>query len=209
MFERLDRGPVDCLPVELGDGSNSITKCVHNAYARSKVHCPHCHTEATEIRAFLLIQNSVAYCQSCGWNIGKATTKLRLDIRAMWAVAGLGVLLAVTASMRGTFGMRGAVLLAVPFVALPLSSGLVAKYRLSRIAEIQPGRPGQAVHGTTPPRQHRSLRTKILMFRWQCDRGPYISRCVGIFIPREWPWPQHSCCACCLSFCGELLVHRT
>jgi hypothetical protein len=71
-------------------------------------------------------------------------------MRAMWAVAGLGVLLAVTA-MRGPFGMRGAVLLTVPFVALPLSSGLAAKYRLSRIAEIQPGRPGQAVHRITPP----------------------------------------------------------
>jgi hypothetical protein len=117
----------------------------------SKVHCPHCHTEATEIRAFLLIQNSVAYCQNCGWNIGKATTKLRIDMWAMWGVAGIGVLLAVTALMRGPYGMRGAVLLAVPFVALPLGSGLVAKYRLSRIAEIQPGRPGQVVHGTTPP----------------------------------------------------------
>src|SRR5207245_1754096 len=37
------------------------------------------------------------------------------------------------------------------FVGLPLGSGLVAKYRLSRIAEIQPGRPRQAVHVTTPP----------------------------------------------------------
>ena len=117
----------------------------------SKMHCPHCHTEATEIRAFLLVQNSAAYCQSCGWNIGNATTKLRLDMRAMLAVAGIGVLLAVTALMRGPFGVRGAAALAVPFVALPLGSGLVAKYRLSRIAERQPGRPGQVLHGTTPP----------------------------------------------------------
>jgi hypothetical protein len=106
----------------------------------TKVHCPHCHTEATEIRAFLF-QGSIAYCKNCGWNIGKATTKLRSDMWAMWLASGIGVLLAATAWMRGSFGIRGALGIAVPFVALPLGSGLVTKYRVSRIAALRPGAP--------------------------------------------------------------------
>lgn len=115
----------------------------------AKVHCPHCHTEATEVRAFLLIQDSVAYCENCGWNIEKATTKLRRDMWAMWLVSGTGVLMAATAGMRGPYGIRGALLIAVPFIALPLGSGLVAKYRLSRIAAIH-ARPELVVHEETP-----------------------------------------------------------
>ena len=175
----------------------------------SKVHCPHCHTEATEIRAFLLIQNSVAYCQNCGWNIGKATTKLRIDMWAMWGVAGIGVLLAVTALMRGPYGMRGAVLLPSRSLRCPLVRALLPSTGCPELLRYSRADPVRWHTEQRHPRQHRPQQTKIMMFRWQCDPGLYVSRCVGTFILREWPWPQYSCCGCCLSFCGELQVHGT
>lgn len=112
------------------------------------MHCPHCPREATELRAFLL-QHGTAYCTGCGWNIVNARTKLRTDMWAMWLVSGLGILMAVTAWMRGPYGIRGALLIAVPFVALPFGSGIVTWHRLSNIAVKQPNSTEQL--GTTPP----------------------------------------------------------
>lgn len=102
-----------------------------------KVHCPHCHTEATEIRAFLS-QGSVAYCKNCGWNIGNTTTKLRGQMWGMWLAAGIGILLASTACIRGPYGVNGAAMIAAPFVLLPLASGLLIKYRMSRLSAVHP-----------------------------------------------------------------------
>lgn len=113
-----------------------------------KVHCPHCHTEATEIRA-LLFQHSVVYCKDCAWNIDKATTKLRTDLWAMWLVSGLGFLMAATVWVRGPYGIRGALQIAVPFVALPVGSGLVTWYRLSKVAVRQPDSTRPFSHGAT------------------------------------------------------------
>jgi hypothetical protein len=113
-----------------------------------KMHCPHCHTEAIEIRAFLF-QHSVAYCKDCAWNIDKARRKLRTDIWAMWLVSGLGLLMAATAWVRGPYGIRGALQIAVPFVALPVGSGLVTWYRLSKVAVRQRDSIGQVVHRPT------------------------------------------------------------
>jgi hypothetical protein len=67
----------------------------------------------------------------------------------MWLVSGLGLLMAATAWLRGPYGIRGALQIAVPFVALPLGSGLVTWYRLSNIAVIQPDSTGQFVNGAT------------------------------------------------------------
>jgi hypothetical protein len=113
-----------------------------------KVQCPHCHTEASEIRAFLF-QHSVAYCKECAWNIDKARTKLRTDMWAMWLLSGLGLLMAATAWVRGPYGIRGALQIAVPFVALPIGSGLVTWYRLSKVAVRQRDSTKQVVHGPT------------------------------------------------------------
>lgn len=110
--------------------------------------CPHCHTEATEIRAFLF-QHSVAYCKDCGWNIDKARTKLRTDMWAMWMVSSLGVIMAATAWVRGPYGIRGAMQIAVPFVALPVGSGLFAWHRLANIAVRQPYSNRRVVDGAT------------------------------------------------------------
>jgi hypothetical protein len=121
----------------------------------TRVHCPHCHTEATEIRAFLF-QNSVAYCKNCGWNAASATTKLRSDMWAMWLVSGIGILLAVTAWIRGPYGIRGALSIAVPFVALPVGSGLVTRYRLSRIDTTE-ARTTIASASLPPPVQENSV----------------------------------------------------
>jgi hypothetical protein len=68
-------------------------------------------------------------------------------MRANWMVSGIGVLLASTAWMKGRADLGIALGLAVPFVALPIGSGLVAKYRLSRIADVRPRSPLQVVHG--------------------------------------------------------------
>lgn len=96
------------------------------------MHCPHCHQEATEIRAFLF-RHGVAYCGSCGWNIERATEKLRIDMWAMWATSGTGLLLAAVVWIRGA-GVSGALVIAVAFVALPLGSGILTRHRLSKIA---------------------------------------------------------------------------
>jgi hypothetical protein len=124
------------------------------------VHCPHCPREATELRAFLL-QHSTAYCAGCGWNIVNASTKLRTDMWAMWLVSDLGVLLAATAWVRGPYGIRGALLIAVPFVALPVGSGLVTWYRLSNIAVKQPDSTEQLVNGATTASAARAATVQV------------------------------------------------
>jgi hypothetical protein len=112
------------------------------------MHCPHCHREATEIRAFLF-QHSVAYCKECAWNIDKARTKLRTDMWAMGLVSCLGLLMAATAWAKGPYGFRGALQIAVPFVVLPVGSGLFTWYRLSNVVVRPPDSRGQFVHGAT------------------------------------------------------------
>jgi hypothetical protein len=102
-----------------------------------KVRCPHCSLEATEIRPFLF-QSAVAYCKKCGWNVERATSKLRSQMWNMWLLSGIGVVLAATAWIKGPYGVNGAALIAIPFVCLPLASGLVTKYRLSRLPAIRP-----------------------------------------------------------------------
>jgi hypothetical protein len=124
------------------------------------VHCPHCPREATELRAFLL-QHSTAYCAGCGWNIVNARTKLRTDMWAMWLVSGLGILLAATAWVRGPYGISGALLIAVPFVALPVGSGLVTWYRLSNIAVKQPDSTEQSVNGSTTASAARAATVQV------------------------------------------------
>lgn len=113
-----------------------------------ELHCPHCHKKATEIRAFLF-QHGVAYCEDCGWNTDKARTKLRTDMWAMWMVSGLGVIMAVAAWVRGPYGIRGAMQIAVPFVALPVGSGLFTWYRLANIVVGQPYSNRQVLDGAT------------------------------------------------------------
>jgi hypothetical protein len=81
--------------------------------------------------------------------MGKATAKLRSQMWDMWLVAGVGVLLASTAWIRGPYGVSGAAMIAIPFVLLPLASGLVTKYRLSRLAGVHPDRQQRAVDGET------------------------------------------------------------
>jgi hypothetical protein len=93
---------------------------------------------ATEIGAFLF-QRSVAYCKNCGWNVENAKAKLRSQMRGMWVVAGVGVLMASAAWIKGPYGVSGAAMIAAPFILLPLSSGLVTKYRLSQIAGAKTG----------------------------------------------------------------------
>ena len=112
----------------------------------ARVQCPRCGMDATETQAFLF-QKRVAYCQSCGWNIGQATSKLRAQMMSMWLVVGLGVLLASAAWLRGPYGISGGAMIAVPFILLPLISGVAAKYRLSRLPGAPFHAPNGLVHG--------------------------------------------------------------
>jgi len=107
----------------------------------AKIRCPHCSAEATQINAFLLQKSNLAYCNNCSWNIDKATARLRMNMRAMWLVSGLGILLASMAWIRGPYGFSGAALIFVPFVGLPLLSGLFSRYRLSTISLSQVNAP--------------------------------------------------------------------
>jgi len=116
----------------------------------AKVYCPHCRTEATELLAFLFIQSSSVYCKNCGWNIGTATKTLRGEMWTTFLLSGVGVLLAVTAWIRGANGIKDALIIAVAFLALPLASGLVARYRLSKIGELPPGVSQQAAFAQPP-----------------------------------------------------------
>jgi hypothetical protein len=75
----------------------------------------------------------------------------------MWMASGIGVLLASTAWSRGTLDLRGALGLTVPFVALPMGSGLVSNYRLCRIAAIRPDSPQQAVYSAAPAAATRDV----------------------------------------------------
>jgi hypothetical protein len=112
--------------------------------------------EATEIRAFLF-QSGVAYCKKCGWNVEKATAKLRSQMWGMWVLSGIGVVLASMAWIRGPYGVNGAALIAIPFVSLPLASGLVTNYRLSRLAVVRPGPRRGVVDGATPASATRDV----------------------------------------------------
>jgi hypothetical protein len=106
------------------------------------VYCPHCRTEATRIGAFMMYGGGL-YCKTCGWNSAKAAKKLRTEMWSMFAVAGIGAILAVTAWVRGPDGARDAIFVAIPFVALPIGPGLLAWSRLSKIGPLlrfpQPG----------------------------------------------------------------------
>jgi hypothetical protein len=75
----------------------------------------------------------------------------------MWLVAGVGVLLASTAWIRGPYGVSGAAMIAIPFVSLPLASGLVTKYRLSRLADVHPERQQRVVDGETASSANRTV----------------------------------------------------
>lgn len=101
--------------------------------ALPKVHCPHCHKEATAVRAFFQSDGSEFYCGDCGWNVDKATKILRIATWASWAVSVAGVVLAALA-LKGPWGAEGALLIAIPFVLMPFVWGLVTRYRLSKIA---------------------------------------------------------------------------
>ena len=116
----------------------------------TKLHCPHCHTEATEIKA-CLSQDSVTYCKNCGWNIKKATTMLRDDLQTMWISVGVGGLFAAAIWMRGgSEALAGVIGIAIAAVALPLVLVLFTKRRLSRLAALQPRTPQQIVHAVAP-----------------------------------------------------------
>lgn len=57
--------------------------------------------------------------------------------------------MAVAAWVRGPLGIRGAMQIAVPFVALPVGSGLFTWYRLANIVVRQPNSNLQVVDGAT------------------------------------------------------------
>jgi len=65
-------------------------------------------------------------------------------------LSGLGVLLAVTAWIRGPFGVGGALMVASAFLTLPLASGLLAKYRLSKIGAVAATAPHLGTLYTAP-----------------------------------------------------------
>lgn len=90
------------------------------------------------MRAFLLTDGSDFYCGDCGWNVHKAATNLRIATWASWGASVVGVVLAAFA-LKGPWGAEGALLIAIPFVLLPLASGLVARFRLSKIVVRQIG----------------------------------------------------------------------
>ena len=110
-----------------------------------KVRCPRCGMGATEIQAFLF-QRRVAYCENCGWNRAQATAKLRGQMLSTWLLVGIGVLFASIAWLRGPYGLSGAAMIAVPFVLLPLISGVVTKYRLSTLLGAGPRTARAVIH---------------------------------------------------------------
>ena len=75
---------------------------------------------------------------------------------ATWAVSAIGVFLAATAW--GRWGISGALAIAVPFIALPVSSGLLTRYRLSTIAVKQPG---ASEHVVTKPSAASATRADV------------------------------------------------
>lgn len=107
--------------------------------------CPHCRKEPTNIRAFFF-QHSTSYCTYCGWNAEKAATSLRIDMWAMWVVAGMGVLL-VGAALRGPGNITDLLLLAFVFVALPFGLSLHTWYRISKVSVRRPDSDRRMVHG--------------------------------------------------------------
>lgn len=106
--------------------------------ALPRVHCPNCHKEATAVRAFFLADGSEFYCGDCGWNVHKTATNLRIATWASWGATVVGVVLAALA-LKGPWGTQGALLIAIPFVLLPFVSGLVTRFRLSKIEVRQVG----------------------------------------------------------------------
>jgi hypothetical protein len=119
------------------------------------VHCPHCHKEATAVRAFFLADGSEFYCADCGRNVHKVTTNLRIAVWASWGASVVGVVLAALA-LKGPWGAQGALLIAIPFVLLPVVSGLVTRFRVTKIAVAPvdakvPLAAGASSGGTRPP----------------------------------------------------------
>lgn len=98
-----------------------------------EVHCPHCHKAAMETRSFLLGDANERYCNECGWNTEKAARNLRIDMWVMLGFSVVGVLLTAKAWMAESLGPRMALGVAILVVALPFGSGIVTRYRLSKI----------------------------------------------------------------------------
>lgn len=80
-----------------------------------------------------MADGSEFYCGDCGWNVDKATKNLRIAAWASWGAAVAGVVLAALV-LKGPGGAEGALLIAIPFVLMPFASGLVTRFRLSKIA---------------------------------------------------------------------------
>lgn len=104
----------------------------------TKIICPRCRSDATQLPAFLS-NHSVAFCDHCGWNIPIATARIVTDIRGGWLAGAIGLVLVLLAS-RGPWGFKGALLIGVAFLWLPASLVLVGRHRLSRIKRIATAR---------------------------------------------------------------------
>jgi hypothetical protein len=111
-------------------------------------HCPHCDNKVTRTSAFFLGGTEV-YCNKCGWNSKKAESNLRVSMWGSWVASGVGVILAATA-LRGPWGPTGALLIAIPFAILPFGSGLVTRYRISKIPVPHPREENYVRHGALP-----------------------------------------------------------
>lgn len=108
-------------------------------------HCLHCHKETTETSSFLLGNGAELYCNECGWNTEKVARNLRINMLVLWAFSVVGVLL--TAWMKESWGTR--IAFAIAFVALPFGSGVVTRYRLSKIVVAHRNTPAPILHGTS------------------------------------------------------------
>ena len=80
-----------------------------------------------------MADGSKFYCGDCGWNVDKATKNLRIAAWASWAASVAGVVLTASV-LKGPGGAEGALLISIPFVLMPFASGLVTRYRQSKIA---------------------------------------------------------------------------
>jgi hypothetical protein len=103
----------------------------------AKIACPRCGSDATELPAFLK-NHSVAYCEHCGWNIPRATTRIRMDVHVGWALSAVGLALVMVA-WRGPWGFKGALMIGAAFLLLPASMVLLGQYRLTLIKRVATG----------------------------------------------------------------------
>lgn len=96
--------------------------------------CPRCGSQTTKVTDGLS-SASAAFCKNCGWGAALAAKKMRSDLGSTWIAALFGVAIAIWLGFRS--GAWAGLMVGSAFILLPVSMGLLTKYRIGRVEKIR------------------------------------------------------------------------